>query len=65
MFNDMANNDCIAAESTDLPGTLGEDAPRSAENSETREDCSPGTLVYTPSSDEKATMRWVRGGWLK
>jgi len=66
MVNDMANNDCIAAESTDLPETLGEDAPRSAENSETREDCSLGTLEEdTPSSDEKATVRWVRGRLVK
>ena len=67
MVDDMANNDdCIAAESTDLPGTLGEDAPRSAENSETREDCSLGTLEEdTPSSDEKATVRWVRGRLVK
>ena len=57
---------CIATGSTDLPGTLGEDAPRSAENSETREDCFPGTLEEdTPSSDEKATMRWVRGRLVK
>ncbi|KAG2581884.1 uncharacterized protein LOC120711534 [Panicum virgatum] len=66
MVNDMANNDCIAAESTDLPGTSGEDAPRSVENSETREDCSPGILEEdTPSSDEKATMRWVCGRLVK
>lgn len=66
MVNDMANHDCIAAESTDHPGTLGEDAPRSAENAETREDCPPGTLEEdTPSSEEKYKMRWVRGRLVK
>ncbi|RCV45017.1 hypothetical protein SETIT_9G420000v2 [Setaria italica] len=56
----------IKAESTDHPGTLGEDAPRSAENAETREDCPPGTLEEdTPSSEEKYKMRWVRGRLVK
>jgi hypothetical protein len=66
MVNDMADHDCITTESTDPPGTLGEDAPRPAENAETREDCPPGTLEEeTPSSEEKDKMRWVRGRLVK
>ncbi|OEL36277.1 hypothetical protein BAE44_0002704 [Dichanthelium oligosanthes] len=66
MINELAKHDCIAAESTDPPGTLEEDAPRSAENAETRENCPPGTVEEdTPSCKEKAKMRWVRGRLVK
>ncbi|CAD6261750.1 unnamed protein product [Miscanthus lutarioriparius] len=70
MANDTAKHNGIAAESTEAcpPGTLEleGDPPRSEEKVGTREDCPRGTLKEdTPSSEEKAKMRWVRGRLVK
>lgn len=69
MVNDMAKHNHIAAESTEIcsPGESElEDPPMCAEKAETREDCPQGTLEEdTPSSEEKAKMRWVRGRLVK
>ncbi|CAO2164661.1 unnamed protein product [Urochloa humidicola] len=64
MVNDMAKHDCIAAESLGRPVTLEEDAPRPAENTETREDAQ-GTMEEDTTSEEKTKMRWVRGRLVK
>ncbi|CAO2186671.1 unnamed protein product [Urochloa humidicola] len=64
MVNDMAKHDCIAAESLGRPVTLEEDAPRLAENTETREDA-PGTMEEDTTCEEKTKMRWVRGRLVK
>ncbi|CAO2190071.1 unnamed protein product [Urochloa humidicola] len=64
MVNDMAKHDCIVAESLGHPVTLEEDAPRPAENTETREDV-PGTMEEETTSEEKTKMRWVRGRLVK
>ncbi|CAL5004500.1 unnamed protein product [Urochloa decumbens] len=64
MANDKAKHDCIAAESLGRPVTLEEDAPRPAENTETREDA-PGTMEEDTTSEEKTKMRWVRGRLVK
>lgn len=70
MVNDTAKHNGTAAESTETcpPGTLEleGDPPRSAEKAEIREDCPRGKLEEdTPTSEEKAKMRWVRGRLVK